>query len=73
MRFRIVAGLLLTMSLLSGFGSPIESWGQERPQRVGILTFFPLTDDTTQALWFEPFRRKLASEGWTEGKNISLE
>ena len=73
MRLRIVAGLLLTISLLSVFGCPVESWGQERPQRVGILTFFPFADDSTQPVWFEPFRRKLASEGWIEGKSISLE
>ena len=73
MKKRVAAVLFLAVAMLTGPGGTGESWGQTKIARVGILTFFAVKDDPTQALWLEPFRRTLADKGWVEGKNLSVE
>jgi putative ABC transport system substrate-binding protein len=59
--------------LLTTLGWTEEGWAQTKVPRVGILTFFAVTNDSTLELWLEPFRRTLAVEGWSVGKNVSFE
>ena len=73
MKNRVAAVLLVAVALLATLGWTGESWGQAKLPRIGILTFFAFTDDPTLGLWFEPFRRTLADQGWVEGKNVSFE
>jgi putative ABC transport system substrate-binding protein len=73
MRHRTVAALLFAGALLASLGWTGESWGQAKLPRVGILTFFSVTEDATTKQWFEPFRRTLAEQGWIEGKNVAFE
>jgi len=70
---RVAAVLLLAVAFLTTLGWTGESWGQAKLPRVGILTSSTITDDPSLAQWFEPFRRKLADEGWIEGKNLLFE
>ena len=70
MKNRVAVVLFLAVALLSSFGWTGESWGQAKLPRVGILSSFPIRDDPSLSKWFEPFRRKLADEGWIEGKNF---
>ena len=65
--------LLLSLALMTTLALSTDSWGQAKTPRVGILTFFAISDDPTQQLWFKPFRRMLAEQGWIEGKNVSFE
>jgi putative ABC transport system substrate-binding protein len=65
--------LLLAVALLTILGWTGDSWGQANVRRVGVLSFFAFADDPTLGLWFEPFRRELAREGWVEGKNVAFE
>ena len=69
---RVTAVLLLTVALLTTLGWSEESWGQTRLQRVGILTYGGITDDAAKQ-WVEPFRRKLADQGWIEGQQVAFE
>ena len=73
MKHRTAAVLLLMVALLTSLGWTGETWGQAKISRVGILSFFAVTDDPTVGLWWEPFRRTLADEGWIEGKNVLFE
>jgi putative ABC transport system substrate-binding protein len=73
MRHRTAAMLLITVLSLTIFEWHGDSWGQAKTPRIGILTFVAVTDDPTLQLWFEPFRRTLASQGWIEGKNVLFE
>jgi putative ABC transport system substrate-binding protein len=73
MKNRVAVVLLLTLALLATPGWTEESSGQEKLPRVGILTFAAFADDPTLTLWFEPFRRTLADQGWIDGKNVSFE
>jgi putative tryptophan/tyrosine transport system substrate-binding protein len=73
MRDRTADVLLLTVALLASLGLTGESWGQAKAAHVGILTsFVGVTEDATLQQ-YEPFRKLLAEQGWTEGKNISFE
>jgi len=73
MQHRLAAVLLLTGALLTSVAWTDDSWAQAKIARVGILTFIAVTDDPTLRLWFEPFRRTLADQGWVEGKNVAFE
>jgi putative tryptophan/tyrosine transport system substrate-binding protein len=65
--------VLLTSALLAGSGWVGEVLGQTKVARVGVFSFFPITDDPTMKQWFEPFSRSLAAQGWIEGKNVVFE
>src|SRR5882762_7972247 len=69
---RIAAVLLLAVALLITLGWTGESWGQTKLPRVGILTYGGTTDDEVKQ-WLEPFRRKLANQGWIEGQRVAFE
>ena len=71
-RHRATAVLLLTVALLTILGWTAESWGQAKLPRVGILSYGGTTDDA-QKQWLEPFRRKLADQGWIEGLQVAFE
>ena len=73
MKNRVAAVLLFAVTLLTSFAWTGESWAQARIPRVGILSYFPFTDDPTLQQWFEPFRHTLADQGWIEGKNVQFE
>ncbi len=64
--------LLLTVALLTSLGWTAESWGQAKVPRVGILNYGATTDDEVKQ-WVELFRRKLADQGWIEGKKVAFE
>ena len=65
--------LLLAVALLSAVGWTGESRAQAKIPRVGILSFgWGATEDAVRQR-LEPFRRTLADQGWTEGKNVSFE
>jgi ABC-type uncharacterized transport system substrate-binding protein len=73
-KFRPVAVLLVMVALLTSLGWTGESWAQTQMARVGILTFFDVTDGPPRnQWWFEAFRRTLADQGWIEGKNVVFE
>jgi putative tryptophan/tyrosine transport system substrate-binding protein len=73
MRYR--SALLLTaIALLGGLVEPEGGWAQAKIRHVGILTFFTVSpNEPAVTPWVEPFRRKLANEGWIEGQNVSFE
>ena len=73
MRHRIAAVVVLGAALLIGLVWTNPSWAQTKIPRVGILTFDPVTADTTVGSWLEPFRGTLADEGWIEHKNVLFE
>lgn len=72
MRHRIAGLLLLAAAFFAEFGCIGQNWAQDNIRHVGILTFIPITDDSTRTQWFEAFRGGLAAQGWTEGKNIAF-
>ena len=72
MRRRATVVLLLTIVLLTILGWTAESWGQTKLPRVGILSYGGTTDDAVKQ-WVEPFRRKLADQGWIEGQQVAFE
>ena len=73
MRHRIAAVVVLAAALLIGLVWTNPSWAQTKIPRVGILTFDPVTVDTTVGSWLEPFRSALADQGWIERKNVLFE
>ena len=73
MKNRVAAVLLLVTALLTSPGWTGQAWGQAMLARVGILTFFAVTDDPGKEYWVNLFRRNLADQGWIEGKNVSFE
>jgi len=72
MKNRVAAVLLLAVAMLITLGWTGESWGQTKLPRVGILTYGGTTDDEVKQ-WLEPFRRKLANQGWIEGQRVAFE
>jgi putative ABC transport system substrate-binding protein len=60
-------------ALLTASGWPGDSRAQTRIARVGILTVDAVTDDAGEGIWLVPFRRKLAEQGWVEGRAVSFE
>ncbi|MEO8006406.1 MAG: ABC transporter substrate-binding protein [Betaproteobacteria bacterium] len=72
MKDRIAAGLIIAVALLASFGWIDASWGQAKVARVGILSYGGTTDAAMKQ-WMEPFRRKLAERGWSEGQQITIE
>jgi putative ABC transport system substrate-binding protein len=70
---RVAAVLILVGAVLTSSGGTGEAWGQAVLPRVGILSFASATDNPTREIWFEPFRRTLADQGWVEGKNVAFE
>jgi len=72
MKNRVAAVLLLAVAMLITLGWTGESWGQTKLPRVGILTYGGTTDDEVKQ-WLEPFRRKLANQGWIEGQQVAFE
>ena len=72
MKNRVAAALLLAVALLTSLGWTAESWGQTKLPRVGILSYGNITDDEVKQ-WLEPFRRKLADQGWIEGQQVAFE
>jgi putative tryptophan/tyrosine transport system substrate-binding protein len=73
MPHRIAAALARALALLSMFGSVGEAVAQTQLARVGILVTPVRGTDEEIAKFYEPFRRVLARQGWTEGKNVSFE
>jgi len=65
-------GLVLA-AFLTSIVLTVESFAQTKIARVGILSFIAIKDDSTSALWMDPFRRTLADQGWIEGKNVVFE
>ena len=72
MRLRNTTVLLLTVALLTILGWTGDSWGQTKLPRVGILSYGGTSDDAVKQ-WLEPFRRKLAEQGWIEGQQVAFE
>jgi putative ABC transport system substrate-binding protein len=70
---RVSAVLLLAVSLLTTLGWTGEAWGQAKLARVGILSFFAITEESSWSSRIELFRRDLADQGWIAGKNVSFE
>ena len=75
MKYRVAAALLLVAGLLTGLGWTGQAAAQANDvRRVGILSFFPVTEESWQEeYWVDLFRRNLADQGWIEGKNVSFE
>ena len=65
--------LLLAGAVLTTLGWTGDAWGQSKLGRVGILTFSAITDNPAWESSVGIFRRKLADQGWIEGKNVSFE
>jgi putative ABC transport system substrate-binding protein len=63
----VCAAVLLTAS-----GWPGDSRAQAKIAHVGILTV-AVADDAGEGRWLVPFRRKLAEQGWIEGRDVSFE
>lgn len=72
MKHRTAVVLLLAAVILTLLGWTGESWGQTKLPRVGILTYGGTSDESVK-LWLEPFRRKLADQGWIEGQQVAFE
>ena len=74
MKTGAAAVLLLVGGFLTGLAPTKETWAEPKIPRVGILSGFggDLANDRFMQ-WSEPFRRKLAEEGWVEGKTIAFE
>ncbi|UCH48955.1 MAG: hypothetical protein JSU95_03905, partial [Betaproteobacteria bacterium] len=73
-KVRLTVALVLTGALLIGAAWTGQAWAQERLARVGILSFLPMTEDSTWwTTWMELFRRNLAQQGWIEGKTVSFD
>ena len=71
-RHRATAVLLFAVALLTSLGWTGETWGQTKLPRVGILTYGGTTDESVKQ-WLDPFRRKLADQGWIEGQQVAFE
>jgi len=65
--------LLVTGLLLSSFWTGLALAQQNEMRRVGILTFSAIENAPRRQLFLAKFRRKLATMGWFEGKNVSFE
>ncbi len=63
----LVASVLLTGLVWSG-----QVWGQDRPARVGFLTFFAVDDNPRMAAFLAVVRKTLAELQWIEGKNVQF-
>ncbi len=64
---------VLAVASLTAFGWPGEIWAQTRIARVGILTVDAVTNDVGEGAWLVAFRRKLAEQGWSEGRDVAFE
>ena len=73
MRNRVAAVLLLAGAVLTSIAWTGEALGQVDVQRVGILSFFAVSDDPRMETFLKVFGRNLADQGWIEGKTVSLE
>ncbi|HTS54299.1 MAG TPA: ABC transporter substrate-binding protein [Burkholderiales bacterium] len=74
MSARTAGVALLMAALLTGLGWSGEGWAEATVARVGILSGFGGSQTNERFMeWSEPFRRRLADEGWIEGKSISFE
>ncbi len=69
----IVASLVLAGALLLSPAWTGQAWAQDKLARVGILSFFPVTDGLSKEWWMDLFPRNLADRGWIEGKTVSFE
>jgi putative ABC transport system substrate-binding protein len=58
---------------LTGLGWTTQSWAQANVQRVGVLSFFAITEESSWSSRMELFRRDLADQGWIEDRNVSFE
>ena len=72
MKGSVTAVLLFAITLLTTLLWTGESAGQAKLAHVGILTYGGTTDEATKQ-WVEPFRRKLAEQGWIEGQQVAFE
>ena len=70
--YRVAVVQLFAVAILSSLGWTAETWGQTKLPRVGILNYGATTDDEAKQ-WVEPFRRKLADQGWIEGRRVAFE
>jgi putative ABC transport system substrate-binding protein len=65
--------LFFALSMLATLALPEPGWAQDKPIRIGVLTF-PVSADKGEIFQSEePLRRTLAGFGWVDGKNVSLE
>jgi putative ABC transport system substrate-binding protein len=65
--------LALAAGLLTAAAWPVDSAAQRHIARVGVLSWDSLTNDPTTDVWWEPFRRTLAVQGWVEGNDVVFE
>lgn len=70
---RVVATLILAFAGMAGSFLTGSAWSQETISRVGILTFFPQGENPVWDWFVGVIGRRLAEEGWAEGKNLSFE
>jgi putative ABC transport system substrate-binding protein len=71
---RVVAPLLVAVTLATILERPGESWAQTKTGRVGMLVF--PSKSLGNAVFtrnMTAFRYALAQNGWTEGENLSFE
>ena len=67
MRSRFTFAFILAAVLLA-----TSAWPQTSVPRVGIITGAAATDDP-RSLRFEELRRELTTQGWIDGRNVSIE
>ncbi|UCH48952.1 MAG: ABC transporter substrate-binding protein [Betaproteobacteria bacterium] len=72
-KLRLTVALIVTGALFNGAVWSGQAYAQEKPVRVGVLSFFTLTGEPEWASDFERLRRNLADQGWIAGKNIVFE
>lgn len=73
MRLRLPDVLLLAAAMLtvSAWCAPVRA--QAKLAHVGVLTVDAAKHDSPEGKWLEPFRLKLAEQGWVEGRSVSFE
>lgn len=70
---RSAAVLLLASALLSSALWTTQTWAQDKPARVGILSFAAIAHDPNLDTFVKHIRRDLAGHGWSEGNNVAFD
>jgi putative ABC transport system substrate-binding protein len=73
MKLRLVRMLLVSLLVLGGAAWVGQSSAQTAVLRIGVLTVDEASKASGEGKWLEPFRRKLAEQGWSEPHNVSFE
>ena len=73
LRRRVVATLFVAVAGMIGSSLTGVAWSQETISRVGILTFFSRGENPVWDWFLGVISRRLAGEGWIEGKNLAFE